>query len=121
MKTDSRDAPSSERIVYVAMTNTDLTEGRGWQIPLAVCEAESTAIRFAKKAYVMGTDAPVEAVGLLLHEGKWYAPISIIRIHRPTQEDTSAQKALNAHREALEKAKAAGLTEEDIKALGSRQ
>jgi len=46
MKTDSRDAPSSERIVYVAMTNTDLTEGRGWQIPLAVCEAESTAIRF---------------------------------------------------------------------------
>lgn len=120
-KTDSRDAPSSERIVYVAMTNTDLTEGRGWQIPLAVCEAESTAIRFAKKAYVMGADAPVEAVGLLLHEGKWYAPISIIRIHRPTQEDTSAQKALNAHREALEKAKAAGLTEEDIKALGGRQ
>lgn len=123
MKNESRlpPAPSGERLVYVAMTNTDLTEGRGWQIPLAVCEAEATAIRLAKKAYVMGTDAPVEAVRLLLHDGKWYAPISIVRIHPPTQDDTRAQKALNEHREALEKAKAAGLTDEDIEALRSRQ
>lgn len=118
MTTRSPDAPYGEsRIVYVVYTNTDLTEGRGWQYPIAVCEAEATAIRLAHKCYVMGTDGPVEPVSLLLHEGKWYAPLSAVRIHPPTEDDRRTQKAMDAKREAIKKAKNAGLTDADLKAI----
>ena len=33
------------KTVFIAWTNTDLTEGRGVQIPLAVCESQTTAKR----------------------------------------------------------------------------
>ena len=36
--------------VWLAMTNTDCTEGRGRQYPKFVCEKKATAIRLGKKA-----------------------------------------------------------------------
>lgn len=44
---------------YSVYTNSDLTEGRGYHIPLALCESESTAVRLGKKKYVQGSDCPV--------------------------------------------------------------
>lgn len=77
---------SNKKTVWVAYTNTDCTEGRGYDIPIAVCELEVTARRLARGRHVQGSDGPVRPV--------------------------------DAKREALEKARAAGLTEGDLSALG---
>jgi hypothetical protein len=47
---------TEKRTVWVAYTNTDCTEGRGYDVPIAVCAAEATAVRLARKQYVQGSD-----------------------------------------------------------------
>lgn len=103
--------------VYVAYTNTDCTEGRGYDVPIAICEMESTARRLAKKQYVQGSDGPVRRVDLVKIGDKWYAPSAAINIIKPSKDDVAMQARVDARREALEKAKAFGLSDEDIKAL----
>lgn len=51
-------------------------------------------------------------------DGEWYAPIHAINVILPTREDLAAQAALDAKRSALAKAKAAGLTDADLRVLG---
>ena len=104
--------------LYVAYTNSDLTEGRGFDIPIAVCEIEATAIRLAKKSYVQGSDGPVRAVEIRMIDGQWWAPMrSTVWTTPSTKEDIQLQAKMDARKLALEKAKAAGLSDEDIKAL----
>lgn len=121
-----RDMPevTEQKAVWIAWTNTDCTEGRGQQVPLAVCEAESTARRMGRRGSVQGSDCEVTEGIAVMVEGRaqWLAPC---RIHSPTREDEKDEKRLEAERqaaqrkrEALERAKVAGLSEEDIKALG---
>ena len=105
-----------EREAWMVEVNTDLTEGRGYQVPLYICDKEGTARRLAKKADVQGTDAPVRAVKLLKVDGCWYGPV---RTRPETKEDAHAQKLLDAKREVMERARAAGLSDEDIAALRS--
>lgn len=112
------------RTVYVAYTNTDRTEGRGANIPYAICEAEVTARRLAKGCYVQGSDGPVKPVDLIMVDGKWYVPADLIQIRGPSREDREEQKRIEAERfakeraeQAIQKARAAGLTDEDINAL----
>ena len=112
------------RTIYVAYTNTDRTEGRGQNIPYAFCEAEVTARRLAKGCYVQGSDGPVKPVDLIMVDGKWYAPTNLIQILGLSKEDREEQRRLEVERsakakveEAIQKAKAAGLTDEDIEAL----
>jgi hypothetical protein len=112
--------PNERKTVFVAYTNTDCTEGRGHDVPIAVCAIEATAIRLARKQYVMGTDGPVRPMELINIDGRWYAPSAAIDIVQPTVEDAAAQALIEAKRVALEKARAAGLSEEEIKALGFR-
>lgn len=101
--------------VWVAWTNTDLTEGRGYRVPLAVCELETTAIRLGRKGSVMGSDCHVsKATAVFL--GHWLVPGVI---QAATKADSVAQGELGARRAAEAKAKAAGLTDEEIKALRS--
>lgn len=107
----------SARTVYVAYTNTDLTEGKGRDVPIAVCELEITAMRLARKQYVQGCDGPVRKMELVKIEGKWYAPGAAINVIQPTRDDEIAQEKLNAKRAVIAKAKAAGLTDDEIKAL----
>jgi hypothetical protein len=110
------------KTVYVAYTNTDRADGRGQEVTYAICEYEVTARRLAKGCYVKwpngGTVKPVE---LILIDGKWYAPTTLIKIHGPSREDLEEQKRLaraqEAIQKAIQKAKAAGLTDEDIDAL----
>lgn len=111
---------TEKRTVYVAYTNTDCTEGRGRDVPIAVCAAEATAIRLARKQYVQGTDGPVRTMELVKIDGKWYAPSAAINVEEPTREDVATQAAIDAKRVAVEKAKAAGLTDADLLALGLR-
>ena len=112
------------RTVYVAYTNTDRTEGRGHNIPYAICEAEITANRLAKGCYVQGCDGPVKPVDLIMVDGKWYAPTSLIQINGLSKEDREEQKRIEAERsvkeraeKAMQKAKDAGLSDDDINAL----
>ena len=111
---------TEKRTVWVAYTNADCTEGRGHDVPIAVCAAEATALRLARKQYVQGSDGPVRTMELVKMDGAWYAPSAAISVIEPTREDVAAQAAIDAKRAALAKAKAAGLTDADLLALGLR-
>ena len=106
------------RTVWVAYTNTDCDEGRGHDVPIAVCVTEATARRLARNRYVQGSDGPVQSMQLVKIDGKWYAPLAAIGVIDPTREDVAAQVAIDSRRTALAKAKAAGLTDDDLLALG---
>ena len=109
--------PQREEVVWVAVTNTDLTEGRGAAKAHAVCEAKATAIRRGKGASVQGCNAElVESVAIRDSRSPtgWLVPGSI---EHPSKEDQAAQKAVDARKEAIRAARDAGLTDEQIKAL----
>jgi hypothetical protein len=110
-----------ERTVYTVWTNQDLTEGRGYEYPLAVCETESTARRLGKGRYVQGSDCRVTETTLFLVDHKWYGPVAVTP---PTKEDIAAEVKLQAAKAAaaaklaaIDKARALGLSDEDIAAL----
>ena len=112
-----------ERIVYTVWTNQDLTEGRGYEYPLAVCETESTARRLGKGRYVQGSDCSVTETTLYLIANKWYGPVAVVS---PTKEDAAAEVKLQAVKAAaaaklaaINKARALGLSDEDIAALNA--
>jgi hypothetical protein len=104
------------KTVFVAWTNSDLTEGRGYRVPLIVAQTYSTALREGRRGSVMGSDCNVseEIAVRLAGSGTWFVPGII---HYPTQVDIEAEKRRNEALEAVRKAKAAGLTDKDIETL----
>lgn len=112
---------------YVVWTNTDLTEGRGSEYPLAICETLSTAKRLAKGKYVMGSDCRVNEVTLYqtkLSERGFYHWFGPVRIIEPSVEDLEKEDFLREQKEkkekrdiVLEKARVLGLSDEEIKVL----
>lgn len=100
--------------IYEVWINSDLTEGRGFPICISVCEKESTARRLGKGSNVQGSDAQVKEGVALKIRNKWYAPCRIIS---PTKVDDEMDKIIQAKKAAREKAKKAGLTDEEIKDL----
>lgn len=110
----SNEKITDEKDVYIAWTNTDLTEGRGFQYPLAVCDKKATAIRLGKGKSVQGSDCEIRPAKGYRINNQWYYP------GRPTgstKEDDAREKELNKRDEARQKAIDAGLTDEDILAL----
>ncbi len=107
------------KFVYVAYSNTDCNEGRGYDVPIAVCESEATAIRLAKGRYIQGSNGPVRKVELIEVGGKFFYPNSAVSVIKPSSQDTEAQVKMEAKTAAIEKALAAGLTEDEISALKS--
>lgn len=99
---------------FVAWTNSDLTEGKGWAIPLAVCLKKATAKRLGKKGGVQGCDCYVGANDIFWYNGQWYGPIDL---QYPTVEDDIEQEEYDKKTEAIQKAKKLGLTDEEIKSL----
>ena len=104
--------------VFVVWTNTDLTEGRGFQIPKYVCGTYKTAERLGRKGYVQGCDCPVTKVVAVNYNGKWLVPGIIVS---PTKEDLKKQEEEDAFSEVLSKAKSAGLSEKDIEVLSKKR
>jgi hypothetical protein len=43
-------------VAHVVWCNSDLTEGRGYEFPMFVCESQVTALRLGRKRGVQGTD-----------------------------------------------------------------
>lgn len=104
--------------VWSVISNTDLTEGRGGRVVLFVCEMETTARRKAIKRGVQGSNAYVEAgVALVVETGEGEVTYIPGRVERPSKEDRAVQEKADALEVALAKAKAAGLSEEDLKIL----
>lgn len=103
--------------LWAVHTNDDLTEGRGRQYIKHFCRTEATAKRLAKRAYVQGTDCPITTVKVLFLDGKNVIPANLINVVEPTDEDIAADRRIASHREAIERAKTLGLTDEDIKAI----
>ena len=112
--TNSAEALPELKKVFVVWTNTDLTEGRGSPMPIAVCQIEATARRVAKGAGVQGTNADVRPFDAILHANHWCAPVSF---SAPIPQDLEAQRRLDAQAAAVAKAMAAGLSDDDIRAL----
>lgn len=102
--------------VWIAWTNTDLTEGKGSAAILAICELEATAHRLGKGKSVQGTNCHVAKGDVLCKRGVWYAPWAVI--HRATESDKLAQDELDARRAAIAKAKGLGMTREELQAMG---
>lgn len=103
--------------VYVAYTNSDCTEGRGRDIPICVSECQATAIRYAAKSYVQGCDGPVRIHEIIKHKGTWYAPSACVYFVAPTAQDLVNQELHDKKQAAVQKAKLAGLTDEEIESL----
>ena len=103
------------REVWLVKSNTDCTEGRGREYVKYVAETEATAIRLGLKGYVQGSNCPVVKGFAVKINNTWFAPCEI---KTPSKEDIAAQERIDRQRTAHQKAIAAGLTDEDIKALG---
>lgn len=100
--------------LHAVWTNTDTTEGRGMEYPFAICLEEATALRLAIGKGVQGSLAPVSKVKVFRFNNWIHAPV---RVHQPTSEDLATQKKMDDANAVIAKARAAGLTDEDIKAL----
>lgn len=81
--------------------------------------AELTRERDDARAYVQSSDGPVRAVELVMLDNKWYAPSAAITIISPSAEDKQAQLRLDKLHEVQAKARAAGLTADEIALLTS--
>lgn len=111
----------SDLTLWAVYTNSDLTEGRGREYVKHFCKTKATAMRLAQRGYVQGTDCPVKPVLVLELDGKHVLPTSLINIVYPTAEDEATDARMVAAQKVLERARAAGLTDEDIKLLGSQR
>lgn len=109
--------------VYVTYINSDLTEGRGMNIPFFVSHLKTTAIRLGKGKNVQGSDAIVKPVDLIEIEDEngianWYAPVKeCLRIHPPNETDIKLDKEDKIKQGIIQKAKDLGLTEKEIEVL----
>jgi len=102
--------------VWVAWTNTDCTEGRGYQYPKAVCDSEACAIRLGHKGSVQGSNCSITEQIAVKVNNNWLIPGRIVRA---TKEDDVKQKRIDAKKAVFEKAAAAGLTEEEIQLIAN--
>ena len=101
---------------FIVWRNSDLTEGRGYNYPIYACRKESTARRLAEGIDVQGTDGRIEAMNLYRIDGFVYGPTIVAQ---PSKEDDKEQDRLDSLKRVREKAKLAGLTEEEITILSS--
>ncbi len=110
-----------ERNAYFVYVNKDLTEGRGPIYVKHTCNLKSTALRLAKGADVQGRDAAVHVNPIFKVAGEWYGPVFLnYGTGADAKEEIKLVKELAEYEKglvAISKAKAAGLTDEDIISL----
>lgn len=99
--------------VWVAYVNSDLTEGKGYNYPLYICESRETAVRLGKGRNVCGSDADVREDIAINYGGKWYIPGLIMA---ESDKDKTLRIKREAKEAALDKARQY-LSDEEIEAL----
>ena len=106
------DIPS--KTVWIAWSNTDTTEGRGWSVPLYISDCRATALRLGRKGAVMGSDCEVTPFQAIKIDGNWLAPFYP---SEPSKEDLAEQAKYDAKQSAITKARLAGLDKKTIEDL----
>ena len=99
---------------WAVYTNTDLTEGRGAERLIGLCELKPTAQRFGAHRYVMGSDCPLAEVDIYTINGRIYGPVTFVPA---TDEDVREQALLTAKDVAIRAMKSKGVTDAEIEAL----
>lgn len=102
------------KIIYIVEVNTDLTEGRGHQVPIAFCETQATAVRLAKGKGVQGSNGQVHEFPAIKHRGAWCAPFQLTRA---TDKDKQEQERIDLRAAAIARFKASGLSDDDLKLI----
>lgn len=99
--------------LYTAYTNSDLENGQGNEIPMAICVLESAAIRMGKSRYVRGKNCPVREVELLEVDGNWYVPLDAVPVEPVNEYDLREEQKC----QLMRKLKSLGLTDEELNIL----
>lgn len=100
--------------VWLVISNTDLNEGRGSDFVASVCESQATAMRIGERGYVQGSKCPIrKGIGVKI-KNTWYYPSEIEPM---TKDDKNKQRLIDAKEAAYEKAKSAGLSDDEIAML----
>lgn len=112
--------------IYMIYANMDGTEGRGPSVPIGYFESEAQAYEFAKGKDVQGSDARVrEYEAEVSNDGRNNRHYKTLTVYAPVQVVLTIpgwktkDEALKLKKEALAKARKAGLTDEDLKALSN--
>lgn len=118
---------TEQKECWTVTVNRDRTEGRGPLYVAHVCWNESTARRLAKGKCVQGLNGKVSKAFAIKIDGdsRWYVPANIIKMNK---DDGAMEKKLEAERlrqqeieAALERAKAAGVSDDDIAILSDKR
>lgn len=107
-------------IIYGVYTNTDCTEGRGEEYPIAFCWLFSTAIRLSKGKGVMGSDARIKKIDVLRIGDQRAILTEYIRVHSPTTADLAADAAKERYDETVKRLRELGVTESEIQTIARR-
>lgn len=104
------------RKVVAVRSNRDLTEGRGEEYQKALCETQATANRIGRGGYVQGTDCPTRPQMLFQINGQttWFGPVDVVKA---TDNDFKRQAIMNEQQAAIERAKSAGLSDDDLRLI----
>lgn len=102
--------------IYVIYEDSDKTEGRGTRYAVGYTNSSRAALRAAKGLGVQGTVGFINTV-----EVGSSIPVSSLRYFKPSSDDLMLDDAQEKRTAAVEKALAAGLTEDDIAALIFRE
>ena len=86
---------------------------------VAICEIEATARRLAYRSGMQGGNHLVEQVVLYRAGDACYAPIKLLTIIGPTNEDICNQSLLDEKQRIIKKARIAGFTDAELEILRS--
>lgn len=109
------DSPLETKEFWSVTINTDLTEGRGYNRIIAICETEATAHRIAVGRNVQGSPGWVNPITLARTPVGWIGVPA--EIEYATKGDKEVQAKADLKAQALRKAAEAGLTPEMLAAL----
>lgn len=104
--------------IYVAVANTDLTEGRGYNFNLVYATSPETAERLGKGKNIQGSDCPVYSATAYLINDVWYYPG--VLVHQESPADSTKRVIREKQEAAIARAKELGLEAEHIDTLLKR-
>lgn len=112
------DEEATTKTYWVPYSNTDLTEGRGRPIALAVCTCRTTAERLGKGKGPMGSHCYIKPITAIAIDGQWYFPQSCVNVEYPTEMDEKEQESKDLQQKTLQRAQELGLTKKELEILG---
>jgi len=107
-------------ILYGVYANTDMTEGRGWPIPIGFSWSKSKAIKMGKGKGVCGGDADIRNIPIKVIEGKSYMLVNSVYITNPTSQEDAEEEERIARETLIHKMLDSGFTKAEIELLSNR-